>query len=95
MGDFNGIILPSSEAAPFSPNSKGNRNSPLLEEFLFRANFRTVNTMFRKHLSKLISFYRPNKRKVTLDYILLSPNKVDYVSHRLRNFVTNLSCVGS
>ena len=72
MGDFNATILPS-ESAPFSPNCKENRNSPLLEEFLARANFRPVNTMFRKHRSKLISFYGPNKRKVTLDYILLSP----------------------
>ena len=72
MGDFNATILPS-ETAPFSPNSKENRNSPLFEEFLSRVNLKPVNTLFRKPRSKLISFYGPNKRKVTLDYILLSP----------------------
>ena len=72
MGDFNATILPS-ETAAFSPNIKENQNSPLFEEFLSRANLKPANTMFRKHRSKLISFYGPNKRKVTLDYILLSP----------------------
>ena len=82
MGDFiiNATILPS-ETASFSPNGKENRNSPLFEEFLSRANFRTVNTMFRKHRSNLISFNGPNKRsKVTLDYyILLNQSEVDYI----------------
>ena len=72
MGDFNATILPS-ETAPFSVNSSENKNGHLFEEFLSQANLKPVNTLFRKHRSKLISFYGPNKRKVTLDYILLRP----------------------
>ena len=55
---------------------------PFFEEFLSRANFRTVKKTFRKHRSNLISFNNgPNKRnKVTLDYyILLNQSEVDYI----------------
>ena len=72
MGDFNATVLPS-ETAPFSINSSENRNGHLFEKFLSQANLKPVNTLFRKHRSRLISFYGPNKRKVTLDYILLRP----------------------
>ena len=43
------------------------------KKFLSRSDFKPVNTLFRKCRSKLISFYGPNKRRATLDYILMSP----------------------
>ena len=72
MGDFNAPLL-SSPSVPYSTNVKKNRNTPLFEEFLSRTDFKPVNTLFRKHRSQLLSFYGPNKRRVTLDYILLRP----------------------
>ena len=72
MGDFNAPLLPS-PSVPYSTNVKENRNTPLFEEFLSRTDFKPVNTLFRKHRSQLLSFYGPNKRRVTLDYILLRP----------------------
>ena len=44
MGDFNAPILPS-PFAPYSANFKENRNTPLFEEFLSRADFKPVNTL--------------------------------------------------
>ena len=79
MGDFNAAIL-SSPAAPFSANIKKNKNAPLFEEFLSRSDFKPVNTLFRKGRSKLISFYGPNKRRATLDYILLRPKWIKSAS---------------
>ena len=79
MGDFNAAILPS-PAAPFSANIKENRNAPLFEEFLSRSDFKPVNTLFRKCRSKLISFYGPNKRRATLDYILMRPKWIKSAS---------------
>ena len=73
MGDFNAPLL-SSPSVPYSTNVKMNRNTPLFEEFLSRTDFKPVNNiLFRKHRSQLLSFYGPNKRRVTLDYILLRP----------------------
>ena len=69
MGDFNVPILPSL-FAPFSANVKENGNTRA-EEFLSRADFKPVNTLFRKHRSQLLSFYGPS----ILFYILLRPKK--------------------
>ena len=80
MGDFNGAILLPSPAAPFSANIMENRNAPLFEEFLSRSDFKPVNTLFRKCRSKLISFYGPNKRRVTVDYILMRPKWIKSAS---------------
>jgi len=75
MGDFNSTLL-SNEKTRYSPNRKSNRNGPILDEFLEDMDFIAINSIFKKCPKKLISFYGPNNRKVTLDYILLRPKWV-------------------
>ena len=71
MGDFNATLMKNTDS-PFTPNSKQNRNGPLLEDFLEATDFKAVNTLFMKStFNKLFSFYGPNCRRVTIDYILL------------------------
>ena len=80
MGDFNAPILPS-PFVPYSVNVKENRNTPSLRSsYPARTSFKPVNTLFRKHRSQLLSFYGPNKRRVTLDYILLRPKWIKSVA---------------
>ena len=72
MGDFNASVM-SSASAPFSVNQKENRNTPPFEDFLLQSGFKAVNTLFQKRRARLLTFYGPKKRRVTLDYILLRP----------------------
>jgi hypothetical protein len=71
MGDFNAQLV-QSDAYPFSPNTKSNRNTDLLVELMEENDLKAVNTLFRKNSSsQLVSFYGMKDRKVTLDYILM------------------------
>jgi hypothetical protein len=60
LGDFNATIL---------PNTRANRNSEFLNSFIAESSLHCVNSSFTK--SNHTTFYGPNNRKATLDYILI------------------------
>ena len=70
MGDLNAQLLPNS-LTPHSSNTKENRNTSYLNEFMDSCSLKAANTLFTKSTNNLNTFYGPNQRTVTLDYILV------------------------
>ena len=70
LGDFNAMLLRSNEY-PNCANTTENRNSQYLKEFLFQFNLTAASLCFTKTRASRSTFYGPNNRCVTLDYILV------------------------
>ena len=71
LGDFNAQLAKSSRF-PYAFNRQPNLNTDNLVEFLDEFDLLAINTIFQKrHQHRQISFYGPNHRRATLDYILI------------------------
>ena len=75
LGDFNAQLIRSKSclyrAEDYTKQTKLNRNSEMLDEFLFANDFLPINSRYKKPLHKLYTHTRPGSRQIVgLDHIM-------------------------